>query len=120
MFKSAFGVWVFLVIVLGACLGLSTTASAAAVLGNIPANRLDARIYTRPDGEFSATIPVLTTPGAKAEERQINAVTFGVFFADEVGNAYYVLQTDNTQLKYDLEKIALAKERLDAFLVGCV
>ena len=36
----------------------------------------------------------------------MGAAQTGVFFADDLGNVYYVLRTDNTQSKYDLEKVA--------------
>jgi hypothetical protein len=90
----------------GAVLGACTTAIAAGLQGNIPANRLDGNTYTSPNREFSLTLPPLVTPGAKAEERQMGGVQTGVFFADDLGNVYYVLRTDNTRLKYDLEKVA--------------
>jgi hypothetical protein len=73
--------------------------------GNIPAARLDGRTYTSPDGGFDLAVPPLITPGARAEERQVDQ-GMGVFFADDLGNSYYVMRTDNTQLKYDLEKLA--------------
>ena len=82
------------------------TAIAADFQGNIPPARLADDTYTSPDGGFVVALPPLVTPGAKAEERQVSAVQFGVFFTDDFGNVYYILQTDNTRLKYDLEAIA--------------
>jgi len=32
--------------------------------------------------------------------------TTAVVFHDDLGNMYYVIRTDNTQSKYDLEKVA--------------
>lgn len=81
-------------------------AIAARLQGNIPATRLQGGTYTSPDGAFELTLPPLINPGAKAEERQISEGQSGVFFADELGNMYYVIRTDNGQSRYDLEKVA--------------
>jgi hypothetical protein len=106
MHKFTLAVSASLVIALGACLVVGTSALAAGLTGNIPASRLDGTTYTSPDGGFELTLPPLMAPGAKAEERQLNEWQMGVFFADDLGNVYYVIRTDNTQLKYDLEKVA--------------
>ena len=92
--------------VLGSVPGACVTAMAADLRGNIPPDRLADDTYTSPDGGFVLALPPLVAPGAKAEERRVSAMQFGVFFADDFGNVYYILQTDNTRLKYDLEAIA--------------
>ena len=84
----------------------SATALAADLQGNIPANRLAGNTYSSPDGNFVLTLPPLVMPGAKAQERRTGDVQIGVFFADDFGNLYYVLRTDNTKMKYDLDKVA--------------
>src|SRR6266704_3323348 len=48
----------------------------------------------------------LATPGAKVEERQVDATTRGVFFADDFGTVYYVLQMDHREARLTLEQQA--------------
>lgn len=81
-------------------------APAAALTGNIPTDRLADETYRSPDGNFTLALPNLASPGAKAEERIDGDVGLGVFFVDDFGTVYYVLRTDNSRLKYDLQKIA--------------
>jgi hypothetical protein len=83
-----------------------TSRGDARLEGNVPADRLKGNMYTSADGAFELSLPTLIMPGAKGEERQIGQGQQGVFFADDLGNMYYVIRTDNTQLKYDLNKIA--------------
>jgi ankyrin repeat protein len=85
---------------------IPTSRGDARLEGNVPADRLKGNMYTSADGAFELSLPTLIMPGAKGEERQIGQGQQGVFFADDLGNTYYVIRTDNTQLKYDLEKIA--------------
>ena len=106
MSRSILRVAAIFMAALGPVPGASVTAIAADFQGNIPPVRLADGAYTSPDGGFVVALPPLVAPGAKAEERQVSAVQFGVFFTDDIGNVYYILQTDNTRSKYDLEAIA--------------
>jgi len=95
-----------LCIAMAICSIAGTGDLPAKLQGNIPSDRLAGDTYTSPDGGFEVKLPPLAMPGAKAEERQVDARQMGVFFADDFGNVYYVLRTDNASLNYDLEKIA--------------
>jgi hypothetical protein len=106
MFKRSITVFSSLVVAIGVPLLLGSGAIAAHLKGNIPAKRLKGDTYASPDGVFDLTVPPLMTPGAKAEERQLGQGRMTVVFYDDLGNTYYVIWTDNTQSKTDLETIA--------------
>lgn len=106
MFKRTIKVSASLVIAIAVGLLVGSGTIAARLKGNIPAKRLKGGTYTSPDGGFDLTVPPLITPGAKAEERQIDQGHMAVVFHDDFGTTYYVSWSDNTQLKTDVETIA--------------
>jgi len=93
-------------ILIGVGWAIGGEAFAARFKGNIPKSRLDDNSYTNWDGGFELTPPPLITPGAKAEERQIGPAEKAVVFVDDFGSMYYVIRTDNTDSKRDLETVA--------------
>ncbi len=95
--------WVFLglIVVLGAC-GIIVPS----IITNIPSDRLSSETYTSPGGEYTVKIPPLLRPGTRIEERQINPLTNGVFFADDLGRAYIILISDNQETGFTLDTIA--------------
>lgn len=73
---------------------------------NVPATRLAENTYTSQDGRYSVTLPPLVQPGMRIEERRLDETTTGVFFADDFGTTYYVLQNDDRAQPISLEKHA--------------
>jgi hypothetical protein len=72
-------------------------------LGTPPANRItQVRLFPWSPEKTLA----LGTPGTKVEERQLDATTRGVFFADDFGTVYRILQIDNRQAPLTLEQQA--------------
>ena len=77
-----------------------------AIISNVSSTRLENGIYTSPDNGFSVRIPDLIQPGYRIDERQINAVTWGVVFADDFGRVYTVYKTEIHGQKPTIEEIA--------------
>jgi len=91
--------------------GLATLAGCAGLRGespnvNVPAARLSKETYTSPDGAFTLRVPPLVRPGMRVDERDVDASSRGVFFADDLGTVYYVMQFDNDRHATSLEEHA--------------
>jgi hypothetical protein len=90
------------VLLLSGCMG----SMGAMQTSNVPAARLAKNTYTSQDGRYSVTLPPLVQPGMRIEERRLDETTTGVFFADDFGTAYYVLQNDDRARPISLEQHA--------------
>ena len=82
------------------------TGCVAGIATNVPNARLEKGYYVSPGGEYRIFIPHLITPGARIEERQVDSKNHGIYFADDFGRVFYILQTDNSKTKFSLESIA--------------
>ena len=96
------GLSFFLFVVSLGCAGLPSPS----VTSNVPSERLTNNAYTSPDGGYTVTLPSLTKPGVRIEERQTDPGMYGAFFADDFGKTYYILRTDNTKTNFTIEHIS--------------
>ena len=103
------------VLLLGGCMG-SMGAMGSTQTSNVPAARLAKNTYASEDGRYSVTFPPLVQPGRRIEGRRLDETTTGVFFADDFGTAYYVLQNDDHAQPVSLEQYAEQFERGDQLM----
>ena len=93
-----------LVTSLACCLAPATFAAKDGP-AKIPKARYSKGVYTAFDGKYTVKVPPMLEPGGHNEEQR-TAERSGVFFADDMGKAFFVLVTDNRKTAVTLDSIA--------------